>query len=554
MGCHFNLKGALILQDPMHNKGTSFTTEERNLLGLHGLLPPHISTIEEQVKRRYHTFLQSGSDINKYIYLKNLQNRNEVLFYRLALEHSEELLPYIYTPTVGDASLDFSNIYSENRGIYLSYELMDRIDEILSNISQDEIDVIVVTDGSRILGLGDVGIGGMTIPIGKLSLYTLFGGIHPARTLPIILDVGTNNQSLLSDPLYLGTRHTRIEGEKYDEFIEKFIQGIKKRFPKVLLQWEDFSKNHARPLLDRYQDKICSFNDDIQGTASVALAAILSALKSKKEKLEDQKIVIFGGGSAGLGIAEFIIAAMKKSNLSEKELYEKFYIIDIHGLIHDKMSLTDPNQKKFAQSFEKIKSWKVKNSECISLEEVVRLARPTILLGVSAQPRVFTEAIVKTMCENTQAPLIFPLSNPTSKSEADPRDLVSWSKGKAIVATGSPPFDIDYEGRKIPVAQCNNVYVFPGVGLGIIAAKAKKVPNECFLIAASVLSDHSPKIQDPTGALFPRIRNLREIGKKIGLAVCKYLIEQGLSQDCVKNPLEAVEKTQWFPNYLDYSK
>ena len=538
-----------ILNNPLLNKGTSFTKEERDLYGLHGLIPPHISNIEQQVERRYHNFLQTSTDIGKYIFLKNLQNRNEILFYRLALEHVEELLPYIYTPTVGDASLDYSNIYSDVRGLYISYELKDKLDEILSNYLFQDIDVIVVTDGSRILGLGDVGIGGMTIPIGKLSLYTLFGGIHPARTLPIILDVGTDNPKLLSDPLYLGSKHQRITGKDYEDFIDLFVRTIKKRFPKILLQWEDFSKNHARSLLENYRHQICSFNDDIQGTASVALSGILGALKASQKNLKDQKIAILGGGSAGLGIADFIVKAMVDSGIDEKSAYERFFIVDIHGLIHTNQNLQDLNQKRYAQNYSKISSWKVEKQDFISLEDVIDHAKPTILLGVSAQSKTFTESIVKKMSAYCDQPIIFPLSNPTSKSEADPKDLIYWSEGKALVATGSPPRVIDYKEESIPIGQCTNVYIFPGVGLGIIASKAKEVPDEVFLIAAKTLSEHAPILTNKRGSLFPSLKVLRNVAKQIGVNVAKYIYSKNLHRSEEKTPEEAVEKTVWFPNY-----
>lgn len=540
------------LNNPLLNKGTSFTYEERTKLRLHGLIPPHISTIEQQVKRRYRNFLQTPSDIGKYIFLKNLQNRNEVLFYRLALEHADEMLPYIYTPTVGDASLDFSNIYSDVRGLYICYELKDKLDEILQNYPYQDIDAIVVTDGSRILGLGDVGIGGMTIPIGKLSLYTLFGGIHPSRTLPIILDVGTDNSKLLSDPLYLGARHARVIGQEYDDFVEAFVQAIKRRFPKVLLQWEDFSKNHARPLLDKYRDKICSFNDDIQGTAAVALAGILSALKASSKQLKDQKIAILGGGSAGLGIADYIVSALKEQGLSEKQAYEKFYIVDIHGLLHTGQQITDPNQKRYAQNQEAIKSWRVKNPENILLEEVVENAHPSILLGVSAQPKVFTQHIVETMAKYCDRPIIFPLSNPTSRAEADPKDIIAWSKGKAIVATGSPSRTVEYEGKHFPIAQCNNVYIFPGVGLGVIASKSKAVHDQMFLIAAKTLAENSPVLKDPSQSLFPSLKDLRGVARKIGIEIVKYAIEHRLSQAGQSEPEKLVDATIWYPDYENY--
>lgn len=545
-----SLQPEQILNTPLLNKGTSFTSEERDELHLHGLIPPHISTIEEQVQRRYLNFSSRTKDINKYIFLKNLQDRNEVLFYRLAMQYCEELLPYIYTPTVGDASLDYSNLYSQNRGVYISYDLKDRMQDILDNISVPQVDVIVVTDGSRILGLGDVGIGGMTIPIGKLALYTLFGGIHPQRTLPILLDVGTDNPNLLNDPLYLGSKHPRIKGKQYDDFIEMFIQKISKKYPSVLLQWEDFSKNHARPLLERYKSQICSFNDDIQGTAAVALAAILAALKAKKEKLSDQKIAILGGGSAGLGIADYLVKAMKSEGLTDQEIYSKFYIVDIYGLIHTKLQGSDDHQKPFAQHYEMIQHWDVKNPNYISLEDVVTHAHPTILLGVSAQPQTFTQSIIEKMTSYCSRPIIFPLSNPTSRAEAEPKDIIAWSQGRAIVATGSPASAVEYNKELIPIAQCNNVYIFPGVGLGVITSKASFVPDEVFLKAASVLSEYAPILKDPKASIFPSLKDLREIARRIGIEVARYIIEQGFSKvENVDDIEKLVDSQVWMPDY-----
>lgn len=543
-----------ILRDPLLNKGTAFTLEERTNLGLHGLLPSHVSTIEEQLQRRYQNFLSMKRGINRYIFLKNLQDRNEVLFYRLALEHAAEMLPYIYTPVVGDASLDYSNIYVENRGLYISYEFKDQIDALLSSHDYEDVDVIVVTDGSRILGLGDVGIGGMTIPIGKLSLYTLFGGIHPEKTLPILLDVGTDNENLLKDPLYLGARHPRITGKDYDDFIERFVQAVKKKYPKVLLQWEDFSKNHARPLLEKYQQKICSFNDDIQGTAAVALSAILAALKSIKQSLKDQKIAILGGGSAGLGIAEYLLASMKLDGLSEKEALSRFFIVDMPGLIHSDLEKIDSHQRKFAQDSSSLASWKVQKKDHITLEEVIANGKPTILLGASTQPNVFTKTIVETMSSYCQRPIIFPLSNPTAKSEAEPANLIEWSQGRAIVATGSPFPPVQYEGRDYPIGQCNNVYIFPGVGLGIIASKAETVSDEMFLKAAATLSDHSPILKDPRASTFPKIEDLREISRKIGIEVAKLAFKQGVARSKASDIEKLIDETIWFPKYAPLKK
>ncbi|MCH9631115.1 MAG: NAD-dependent malic enzyme [Chlamydiia bacterium] len=544
-----NLGPQEILRTPLLNKGTGFTEKEREELGLKGLLPHHVSDIKEQLQRRYRNYSKRKTDLARYVYLTTLQDRNEVLFYRLASEHTEEMLPYIYTPTVGDASLDYSNLYSQNRGVYIAYAYKDQMKQMIKNIPRNNVDVIVVTDGSRILGLGDMGIGGMTIPVGKLSLYTLFGGVDPSRTLPVILDVGTNNPKLLDDPLYLGWRHSRITGQEYDDFVDSFVQEIKKRFPDVLLQWEDFSRDNASTLLNRYQDQICSFNDDIQGTASVALAGILASLKSLGKNLKDQHIAIAGGGSAGLGIASLLVKSMMQEGLTEKQAKSRFYITDRDGLIHSGREITDKAQKVFEQSAETTKDWSVKDKSGIALEDVVSNAKPSILLGLTAHPKLFTQEIIKTMCKNTERPVIFPLSNPTSKAEASPEDITKWSKGKAIIATGSPPKTIDYDGRSVNVAQCNNVYIFPGVGLATIATKSSVVTDEMFLIAADVLSNKSPLLNDPDGSIFPRIKNLREVSKEIAIEVARHVLEKGYAKVDGKDPQKLVEKTLWYPEY-----
>lgn len=540
-----SLKPHELLNIPLYNKGTAFTKEERDAFDLHGLLPFHISTLEEQVERRYENFKEKPDPLTKYIFLSNLQNRNEILFYRLVSEHISEMVPLIYTPTIGDVSTYFSILYRQHRGLYLSYPLEDKLEEIIANW-QSDVDVIVVTDGERILGLGDVGVGGMAISQGKLALYTLFGGIHPSRVLPVMLDLGTNNQALLDDPLYLGWRHPRVTGDDYDKFVDLFIRAVKKRFPKVLLQWEDFARAHAMPLLERYQDKICSFNDDIQGTASVALAAIMGAVKLTRSKLKDQKVAMLGGGSAGLGIAELIVQAMKLDGLSDAEARKNLYIVDIDGLIHTQLPVHFPKQKLFAQDIESLKNWQVADRGKITLLEVVKNAKPTILIGVSTQPNVFTEEIVRTMAGYTERPIIFPLSNPTSRSEAHPENLLKWTNKKAIIATGSP----------FPqVAQCNNVYIFPGVGLGIVAAKSPKVTEKMFIRAAEVLSEHAPILKDPEGSIFPSLEELKKVSREIAIAVGLVAEEEGLVPKSSKKEIEArVDKTIWDPEYPIYIK
>lgn len=549
-----DLSPEAILNDSLYNKGTAFTNEEREELGLQGFLPYHVSTIEEQVKRRYSNFLSVNSDLGKYNFLSSLQNRNEVLFYRLVLEHVNEMVPLIYTPTVGTVSTQYSLQFLEHRGLYLSYPLKDQISKIIDEYSRSDIDVIVVTDGERILGLGDLGVGGMAISVGKLTLYTLFGGIHPARTLPIVLDVGTNQPNLLNDPLYIGWKNPRITGKQYDEFIDVFVQAIKKRYPQVLFQWEDFGKPHAQELLDRYRNQICSFNDDIQGTASVVLAAVLSAVKLSHGRLKDQKIALLGGGSAGMGICKQIVKAMvDEGEISEEEVRKRFYVVDVPGLLHRDLDHLDANQKLFARDPNELKSWKVKNSSKISLLDVIHNVHPTILIGVSTQANAFTEEIVTAMAKYVKRPVIFPLSNPTSHSEAHPADLIKWTKGEAIIATGSPFDPVAYEGRLYHIAQCNNVYIFPGVGLGLIATKSSYVSDQIFLEAAKVLSSHSPMLKDPYGPLFPTLDCLRDVSKKIAVQVAKQILQEKKQRiTSIKNIEAQIDGVMWYPEYPIY--
>jgi malate dehydrogenase (oxaloacetate-decarboxylating) len=548
-----SMKPTELLDTPLYNKGTAFTKEERDAFGLHGLLPFHVSTLEEQVQRRYENFKQNADELTKYVFLSSLQDRNEILFYRLVSEHISEMLHLIYTPTVGDVSLHFSSLYRQHRGLYLSYPLQDKMDEMIDSWQANDVDVIVVTDGERILGLGDVGIGGMAIPQGKLVLYTIFGGIPPGRVLPIMLDVGTNNQTLLNDALYLGWKHPRVVGADYYNFVDRFIKGIKKHFPGVLLQWEDFARPNARPLLEKYREEICSFNDDIQGTASVALAAILGAVKLAKGELKDQKIAMLGGGSAGLGIAELIVQAMELEGCSESEARKNFYIVDIDGLLHNQLAHLHPEQKKFAHDFNTLKNWQISEGGKITLLDVVKNAKPMILIGVSTQPNVFTEEIIKTMASTAEHPIIFPLSNPTSRSEANPEDLIRWTDGKAIIATGSPFSPVDYKGKKYSIAQCNNVFIFPGVGLGVVACKIPKVTEKMFIKAAHVLSERAPLLKDPTGSIFPSLEDLRSVSREIAIAVGVIAEAEGLIPKSSQKEIEhRIDQKMWHPEYPIY--
>ncbi len=536
------LRGKALLRNPLLNRGTAFTDEERTRLGLHGLLPSGVSSMREQLNRRYDNFKKQETNMDKYLCLMDLQNRNETLFYKLVLEHVEEMLPYVYTPTVGDAAIDFSNHYHTSRGLYITHDTED-IESVLRNCGREKIDTIVATDGSRILGLGDVGVGGMVIPIGKLALYTLFGGVDPGRTLPILLDCGTDNAEFRSDPLYVGKRSKRIRGAEYDAFMERFVTAVKNVFPNALLQWEDFEKDHALKLLDKYQDKICSFNDDIQGTATVGLAGLLTALKIKKETFLEQKIVIYGAGSAGVGIANLIVDFLEYHGVPKKKGYDLVYMLGRRGLIHKGLKNIRDELKPYAKEVKDIESWMDKNGE-VHLKKVVTNAEATILIGVSTHKDAFTKDIVKTMHKFTEHPIIFPLSNPNSKSEAHPLDLHKHTSGKAIVATGSPYGEVLYKGETIKIAQCNNVYVFPSFGLACSTVPIEKISTNMFIAAAEVLSEHS------LPSLFPSFRHLREVSLLMAKRIIEVAEKEGLVKEMPEGPLEyLLEENMYKPNY-----
>lgn len=543
-----------LIQDPLFNKGTAFTREERKELGIDALLPYHVATIEEQIEKCYLNLKKMKEGIGKYKFLMSLYNRNEILFFRLLLEHPQEMLPIIYTPTVGDASMSYSMIHAETRGVFISYPDRDRMDEIIANIPKNRIDVTVVTDGGRVLGLGDLGIGGMSISVGKLCLYTLFGGIHPAFTLPIQLDVGTDNEALLSDPLYMGWRHKRITEKEHKDFIDQFITAITKRFPKILIQWEDFSKSYAQPLLEKYRGNVCSFNDDVQGTAAVVTAGIFSAINTLNQNIKDQCIVFYGAGSAGIGSANLIVEAMKKQGVSEKEAKDKIFVLGRKGLAHTQSEGLDDLKKQFAQPYENIANWDVKDRQNITLLEIVKNAKPTILIGTSTVPGSFSKEIVLEMQKHTQRPIIFPLSNPTSKTEAVPEDLIKWTEGRALIATGSPFPSVSYKEIQYDIGQCNNVFIFPGLGLGVLASGAKKITDTMFLKASEVLSTHAPILQNKHGALFPAFSSLRAISLEIAVAVGSYAIEEGLCQNPPRDIERAVKDMMWEPKYPNIKK
>lgn len=544
------LTGNALLENPLLNKGTAFSEAERIELGLLGLLPPHIESLDDQTERAYQAFLIFETDLEKHIYLRNLQDINETLFYRLLHDHLPEMMPIIYTPVVGAACQQFSEIYRRPRGLFIAYPGRDHIDAMLENAPGGDIKVIVVTDGERILGLGDQGTGGMGIPIGKLSLYTGCGGIEPDNTLPITLDVGTNNLERLNDPRYIGWRHERIVGEDYYEFVDLFIQAIKRKWPQVLLQFEDFAQPHARPLLEKYRDQLCTFNDDIQGTAAVTVGSMLAAVKSVGVRLCDQNVVFLGAGSAGSGIAEQLIAAMVKEGASEDEARRHIFMVDQHGLLHNEIEGLLPFQQKLAQSFARVRTWTDDPSQDIDLLQVVTKAKPTILVGVSGQPGLFSEEIIRMMAAGTDRPMIFPLSNPTARIEAFPADLIQWTDGKALVATGSPFDPVDFNGKRYPIAQCNNSYIFPGMGLGILAVNARRVTDAMFMAAAEALANCSPAISNPQASLLPALDNIRKVSKEIALAVAIQAQSDGVAEQISVEELQRnIDDTFWQPYY-----
>jgi malate dehydrogenase (oxaloacetate-decarboxylating) len=548
------LTGHALLDQPLLNKGTAFPEGERRELGLTGLLPPGVSTPEVQLARIYGNYRQKTSNLERYIHLVSLQDRNETAFYRLLSEHLVEMMPIIYTPVVGEACQAYSRIYRRPRGLYIAYPQRDAIDAALANLGSQDISIVVVTDGERILGLGDLGIGGMGIPIGKLSLYTVCAGIHPASTLPVILDVGTNNQELLNDPLYVGWRHERIRGAEYDAFVEAFVTALIKRFPRVLLQWEDFARHNAARLLERYRDRLCSFNDDIQGTGAVALAVAMAGAAAGGARFADQRVVLLGAGSAAAGITRQLVTGMRSDGLSADEARRRIWLVDAPGLVHSRQQDLDAFKSEYARPFETVADW-AGAPEHIPLLEVVKRVRPTILIGAAAQPQAFTEEIVREMARHVPRPMIFPLSNPTSKSEALPVDLINWTEGRALVATGSPFDDVQYRGRSVRIGQCNNAYIFPGVGLGVIAAQARRVTDAMFIAAARTLSELAPVRRDPSLALVPPLREVRDVAKRVAVAVAVQAQRDGVADAVSDDELQRrIGATMWSPEYLPYRR
>jgi malate dehydrogenase (oxaloacetate-decarboxylating) len=546
--------GYQLLADSFLNKGTAFSEKERDIFELHGLLPPRVATLDEQVSRRLQVLRGFATDLERYSFLRELQDTNETVFYALLTRNIEELLPIAYTPTVGAGCQHFSRLFRKPRGLFLSLKHRKRIKQILANPQFDPTEVIVVTDGERILGLGDQGAGGMGIPIGKLALYTACGGIHPQTTLPILLDVGTDNDERLADPLYVGWRHERVRGEEYDVFIDEFITAVSERWPHVLLQWEDFAKANATRMLERYRDRLCTFNDDIQGTAAVATGTLLSAIGVTGVSLTEQRIAIFGGGSAGCGIASLLMAAMVEAGLDAKAAASRFYLIDQDGLLVEGMNAITAFQKPFLQPRAVVEKWPVENPSRLSLLDVIRNAKPTTLIGVSGQPGSFSEPVVRAMAEVNRRPVIFPLSNPTSRAEATPSDIMRWSGGRAIVGTGSPFPPLERDGRMVPVDQTNNSYIFPGVGLGVIATRAHRITDTMFMAAAKALAALSPARNDTGSNLLPAVTSLRSVSIAVARATALQARKEGLT-DIPEDKIDAaIEAKIWQPKYLPYRK
>lgn len=557
---YISYAGPSLLETPLLNKGSAFTEAERRSFNLMGLLPPRYESIDEQVERAYMQYSSFDEPINKHIYLRVIQDNNETLFYRLLTDNLEEMLPIIYTPTVGEACEHFSDIYRSARGIFVSYEEREYMEDILRNVTKDKVKVLVVTDGERVLGLGDQGIGGMGIPIGKLSLYTACGGISPAYTLPVVLDVGTNNKKLLDDPMYMGMRHPRVEKDEYDAFVDRFIEAASERWPGVLIQFEDFAQPNAMPILQRHKDRVCCFNDDIQGTAAVTLGTLLAACKLASSELKDQRIAFVGAGSAGCGIAEQIIRAMVEQGLSDEQARRQVFMVDRFGLLTEGMDNLVDFQVPLIQAQSVVADWSPSESDYPSLIDVVNNAKPTVLIGVSGQGGLFTEEVIRSMHAHCEQAIILPLSNPSRHAEATPQQVIEWTGGEAIVATGSPFAPVHYQGRTYEISQCNNAYIFPGIGLGVVASKASRVSDEMLMSAATTLAESAAEAESQrsvrrVNAILPPLDELAELSKKIAFAVARTAQQQGLAIETDDDTLrDRIERHFWTPTYREYRR
>jgi malate dehydrogenase (oxaloacetate-decarboxylating)(NADP+) len=542
---HVKRRGLQVLNNPWLNKGTSFTLEERKELGLSGLLPPFIADMEEQVQRVTENYRHHIDPLDKYVFLTGLADRNLTLFYRFLMENLEETTPIMYTPTVGLACQKFGHLYRKNRGMYIQRRQKGRIAEVLDNWPKDEVDIIVISDGSRILGLGDLGANGMGIPIGKLVLYVVGAGLHPNRTLPVLLDVGTDNEQLLNDPLYLGMGHRRVDDETFYELVDEFVNAAKAKWPNVLIQWEDFTNDKAFPLLERYRNEVLCFNDDIQGTGAVALAGLLAAMRYLDRKLSDQRIVFFGAGSASVGIADMICAGIAdEENLSSEEARERVWMVDSRGLVCRKRDGELQHHKlPYARD----------DKPASTLLDVVKRLKPTIIIGASGQAQTFTQDVLKEMHRHCDRPVVFALSNPTSKSECTAEQAYRWTNGKAIFASGSPFPPVRLKGRIFIPGQGNNMFIFPGIGLGAIASSTSCITDNMFFAAAKTLAQMVTDEELDAGTLYPDLGKIRQISLSIATAVCRLAWDQGLTRyDEPDDIREYVRNCMWHPEYRPY--
>ena len=546
------LTGPDLINNSRLNKGTAFPENERDTFCLHGLLPSHIGTLDDQRDRRQQGLDRIDAPIEKYRFMRDLQDSNETLFYSLITHHVEETLPIVYTPTVGEACQKFSEIWRKPRGLFLSYPNRDRIDQIFAHSRYDGIRCIVVSDGERILGLGDQGAGGMGIPIGKMALYTALAGIRPEWCLPILLDVGTENKERLADPLYIGWRNKRVRGAEYDEFVDTFVSAVKRRWPHVLLQWEDFAGGNAAKFLARYRDRLCTFNDDIQGTAAVTTVTLLSAVNVTGVPLTTQRIVFLGFGGAGIGIANLMVSVMRDAGLSDRDAHTRIYALDRYGLVVEGRKEVDAGQAPFARPRAEVSTWQVANSQQIELLDVIRNAKPTVLIGVSGQFGAFTEEAVRTMAKSVDRPIIFPLSNPVSRSEATPQQIVDWTEGRALIGTGSPFPRATYQGHPVPFAQTNNSYIFPGLALGILSSRARHVSDAMIKAAALGLADLLPTRTDKTAPLLPPLTSIRSVSRAVARAVGIQAIKDNLAQVDEAGLDKELAANIWEPEYEPY--
>lgn len=547
------LRGQQLLNDPLLNKASCFTQEERINLDLVGLLRSGVSDMELQLARTQEMYSRKDDDLERYIFLHALLNRNETLFYSLLCRNLKEMVPIVYTPTVGQACQQLSHITREYRGIYVSPDTIGHIDRVFANTSLPHVCLIVVTDGERILGLGDLGSDGMGIPVGKVNLYVAAGGLHPACCLPITLDVGTNNQTLLEDPLYLGYRHPRLEGAAYEEIVERFVLGVKRNFPDALLQWEDFAKHKAFGLLQRYRERICSFNDDIQGTGATALSALVTAMKIKESSFGEQRFVIVGMGQAGTGICANIMALLQEEGLSPAQAKTRIFAVEHHGLLMQDSPGLEPHQVPFAQPRSAVEGWTLQNPDRVALEDVVKNCRATVLIGVTARPGLFNHAILAQMAANDPRPVIFALSNPTAKSECTPQQVAEATQGRGLMAAGSPYEPVAWDGRSLKTTQCNNMYVFPGMGLGALVSNTPRITDRMFLAAGKALSTLVTPQQRAEGLLLPGMEQIREVSFEVARAVALEARQSGLGRLMDDQHLERViRKAQWTPHFYPY--